>query len=154
LHYRDKDDLLKDALEFHVQHLYEQILDRMEEERKNRPDLQAPVNISRAVEWIFEQADENATLYQVILNSAAARKMRLTILGFLRDAAAPFFKILARKEIAETIPHEIIATYFGTSLLSFMTWWFEAGKPFPPSTAASYFNQLFFSGLVPQQEDA
>lgn len=141
LHFRDKEDLLIGSVQSTALDLYQQIV--------RERNTFSPQEGLRAIERVFQHAAANSTLYRIIMKGGAAARVRLYILEIVRDASLPFFQ----RELVNPVPapfsHDVIANYFASTLLGFLTWWLEAEMPYAPDEASYLFTSLFLSGINP-----
>lgn len=142
LHYRDKEELLVESVEAIARELKAQV-DQIDyllvEEGRPRP---------RPLAVAFRHADENRDLYRIILKGEGGGRAARRIRDVIDEAAAEFFTTRMRTLIdGETdIPMPVVAGYFASAMLGFMTWWLEKELPYSGDEAADLFTAMFFQG--------
>jgi AcrR family transcriptional regulator len=152
LHYRDKEELLLESI------------DSIANDLKAQVDLthSGPVGNDpqkRPIHLAFAHAAENAALYRILLNGEGATKTVSHLRRYISENVAEFLLagINASKENQINKPNTLVqakgarhlgllADYFASALLGFMTWWLEADMPYPPDMMADFFLQTFFEG--------
>jgi AcrR family transcriptional regulator len=148
LHYQDKEELLLESIESIANDLKSQVdlnrIARMQDQALPRP-----------IHLAFRHAADHAALYRIILNGEGATRTAARLRRFISENAAEF---LALRLSLPGEPHagspiaasdkdvRLIADYFASSLLGFLTWWLEADMPYPPDDMADFFLQVFFRG--------
>ena len=142
LHYRDKEELLIESLEAIAEELKAQvaeIAERGQGEGKSRP---------RPVAVAFRHAEENRDLYRIILKGEGGSRAARRIRDIIDDAAVEFFtrRMDGMTSGEPEIPLEVVAGYFASAMLGFMTWWLEKELPYSGDEAADLFVALFFQG--------
>jgi len=151
LHYRDKEELLLESIDAIANDLKAQV-DLLQSPLKMGSSQPRPIHLA------FNHAAENATLYRIILKGEGATKTASLLRRFIGDSAAEF--LLARANdstgnghpipnltsAAEPEQIRLVADYFASALLGFLTWWLEADMPYPPDQMADFFLLVFFSG--------
>ncbi len=152
LHYRDKEELLLESIDAIANDLKAQV-DLLQAARQQGVSQPRPIHLA------FAHAAENAALYSIILKGEGATKTASRLRRFISDSANEF--LLARLEsppdperlqapgfgVAADSPRlHLVADYFASALLGFLTWWLEANMPYPPDQVADFFIQVFFQG--------
>jgi AcrR family transcriptional regulator len=142
LHYKDKEELLIESI------------DAIANDLKAQVDLLGGAHAigdvqPRPIHLAFNHAAEHADLYRIILQGEGATKTATRLRQIISDGALEF--IQARMQVIQsgvepTVDVHLIADYFASALLGFMTWWLEAGSPYPPDQMADIFLLLFFNG--------
>jgi AcrR family transcriptional regulator len=149
LHYKDKEDLLLESIDTIADELTEKIGREFQTQNADR-EGQSNSNRFKPIVFVFQHAQENKLLYQIILrgegSTAAASRIRMIII----DAARMFFKIWADAKIMADMDEEqlhLISVYFGSSLLGFLTWWLETENPYTPEEMGEHFRVFAFQGI-------
>ena len=146
LHYRDKEELLLESIEAIANDLKAQV--NLLQTARQKGGAQA-----RPIHLAFSHAAEHATLYRIILQGEGATKTASRLRRIISEAADEF--LLARlNALGAAIPNlpgepqtiGLVANYFASALLGFLTWWLEADMPYPPDQMADFFLQTFFLG--------
>ena len=142
LHYKDKEELLLESIDAIANDLKAQV-----------DQLGGPRGIDgvqpRPIHLAFNHAAEHADLYRIILQGEGATKTATRLRQIISDGALEFIKTrmeATQPGILPGVELHLIADYFASALLGFMTWWLEAGSPYPPEQMADIFLQLFFEG--------
>jgi AcrR family transcriptional regulator len=152
LHYRDKEELLLESIDAIANDLKAQV-DLIHAAQGKAIPQPRPVHLA------FKHAAENATLYRIILKGEGATRTATRLRRFISDSAVEFLFARLTLSTSEKASHfqeesavldpanlRLIADYFASSLLGFMTWWLEADMPYPPEQMADFFILLFFQG--------
>ena len=142
LHFHDKEELLLKSLESVAEELKTQIGVAAWQETGG-------IDPARAILTVFQHAGENAALYRIILNGGAAIQAMDRLNSVVMQTAQVFFEMYekARGNPFGVSP-EVLAAYFSTSLLSFVTWWLRRGTPETPEEVSAIFTRLNFRGMV------
>ncbi len=142
LHYRDKEELLVEALEAIAMELKQQI-GVGDELPQTMPKPKA------AILAIFQHTAQNAALYRTILSGGAAPKAQKCLHEVISSAAKIIFEaVLAQSPRPEDIPPQVLAAYFASSLLGFTTWWLEQGSNYSPEQMSEMYARMFFQGII------
>lgn len=150
LHFRDKEELLMNAIDtmiedFLNQNLVQPILkDKLIQNVQLNPGQR---NLySNLLKQIFLHAHENADLYKIILrgeggSKAMQRLMDISKQEFLR-------RIQNFPHLQSKVPLDIFAMYFTGSILELVTWWLEENQPYSIDEMVGYFQQMFMFGAL------
>lgn len=144
LHYRDKEELLLESLEAIAEDLkaqVEQLADLKMEDAHMRTN---PVAV------VFRHVAENQDLYHVILKGEGGSKVASRIRDIIEEAAVDFFTRRMSGFMAEPaeVPKGVVAGYFASAMMGFVTWWLEKELPYSGDEAADLFMKLFFRGAA------
>ncbi len=142
LHYKDKEELLVESI------------DAIANDLKAQVDLMAgAVGIGEAqprpIHIAFAHAAEHADLYRIILKGEGATKTATRLRKIISDGALEFLQArlqVLQPDVKPNTDLSLVADYFASALLGFMTWWLEAGSPYPPEQMADFFLDVFFNG--------
>lgn len=139
LHYGDKEELLFTMLQETFDELVRN-LDRVASKAFSREKMLAGDLI------IFRHAQDNADLYRTILGGHGAA----LILRYVREYMAADFRrhLLSLPEKAIPIPIDVLVNYLTAAKLNTVTWWLEAGMPYPPERMAEMCTDLALNGLL------
>lgn len=142
LHFHDKDELLVESLEAIAEDLkaqVERLADQGMEEGRTRPH---PVAVA------FRHAEKNRDLYRIILKGEGGSRAASRIREIIHEAAVDFFtrRMAGLVSGSPDIPGDVVAGYFASALLGFITWWLEKELPYSGDEAADLFITLFFRG--------
>lgn len=142
LHYRDKEELLLETLEAVANELKEQI--GLSDDLKNkRPKPKV------AILTIFQHASQNSVLYRNILSGGAAPKALNRLHNVISSAAELIFASISLQNVpTEHIPPDVLAAYFASSLLGFLTWWLENDAGYSPAQMTEMYAGMFFRGIT------
>lgn len=141
LHFKDKEELLLKSLEAVAEDLVVQIGQPEEGSSYREP--------GKAIRVVFEHARDNASLYHIILNGGAAVKALQQLHFVVAETAASFIEERVRglgKKL--DVPVDILAAYFATSLLGFLTWWLRRGMPESLDDITAVYVQLVMGGML------
>ncbi len=146
LHYRDKEELLLEAIDGIAQDLIE----RLPPQAFNiaePPGASTDRIVEDAILIAFQHAAENAQLYRIILRGEGATQAHARLHTIIRAKAADLLqeRVQAR-QIHPQMPLDVFSSYLAGSLLATITWWLETSMPYPPEQMAEMFRMLFFQG--------
>jgi AcrR family transcriptional regulator len=142
LHYRDKEELLLESIDAIANDLKSQV-DRMTSAGGQTADQPQPIHMA------FHHAAEHADLYRIILQGEGATKTATRIRRIISSGIIDFLQARAQMTAASpTAPRilQMVADYFASALLGYLTWWLEEGTPGTPDEMADRFLDLFFNG--------
>jgi len=145
LHYRDKEDLLLESLEAIAEELKAQVEQQMNAEQEGSQPRANPVAVA------FRHVDDNRVLYRVILKGEGSSKVASHIRDIIEEAAGEFFerhmsRLVSQPPAAPAVPRGLVAGYFASAMMGFITLWLEKDLPFRGDEAADLFMLLFFRG--------
>lgn len=144
LHYRDKEELLLESIDTIADELTEKIYKEI-----NQNEVHSP-NRFRPIVFVFQHATENRMLYQIILRGEGSTIAASRIRKIIFDAALMFFNVqldVSIKEMMTVEQLELVAAYFSSSLLGFLTWWLETESKYTPEEMGDYYRRFFFDGM-------
>lgn len=133
LHYKDKEDLLKESI------------------GAISSELLSQISHTPPILLIFQHAAENADLYRIILRGEGAYRATAWLREIISNAAQDFLfmkKTQENLEVRPNVPIDVFSNYFAGSLLGILTWWLESEMPYPPEEMAEMFRTLFFQGAI------
>jgi len=133
IHYRDKEDLLRSAMEEGFKELEREV-----------SAVQAMPGTFAPLELIFEHAAEKRNLYLVILQGAGKMDVYKEARDFLADRSLEKMRAFAQQPV---LPLSFIATYFAGSFLSMLIWWLEKDMPFSSTEMVEMIRLLLRDGL-------
>jgi AcrR family transcriptional regulator len=144
LHYKDKEELLLESI------------DAIANDLKAQVDLLAGAHGQTAVQprpihLAFHHAAEHADLYRIILQGEGATKTATRIRRTISSGVIEFLEARAESSQGSPAPPpviQMIADYFASALLGYLTWWLEEGTPDTPDAVADRFLDLFFNGAL------
>lgn len=145
LHYRDKDELLVESIDS----IAEELLARLRPPQWRSDETEAGGFVMDAILIIFQHAHENAQLYRVILRGEGASRVSGRLHNIISGRAAALIReriAMGRLPSQPQVPLDVYTNYFAGALMALVTWWLEAGMPYPPEEMAEMFNKLFFAG--------
>jgi AcrR family transcriptional regulator len=125
-HYRDKDELLRRKLEEVVGEI---------EALTREPMLQDAEGY-----LIFKHAQENSTLYRILLGSQGTLQVRKWLKERIAANTLRTCKPLFQSN--SLIPPEVAAHHIGGSLLLLIEWWLDQEMPLQPHQMAKIFERL------------
>lgn len=144
LHYRDKEELLIESLEAIVEELKAQV--------EQLPDLQLEQGRIRSnpIAVAFRHVEENRDLYRIILKGEGSSKVASRIRDIIEEVAVDFFERHMSGVLSDSpvMPRRLVAGYFASALMGFVTLWLEKELPYSGDEAADLFIILFFQGAA------
>jgi AcrR family transcriptional regulator len=132
-HYRDKDELLAQRLQEVIQEI---------EAFTREPSLQDAEGY-----LIFKHAEENATLYRILLSSQGTSQVRKRVKETIAANILRTCKPL-RSAQRGIIPPEAAANHIAGSMLLLIEWWLDENMPYPPHQMAKVYEQLVTGATV------
>ena len=132
-HYRDKDELLAQRLQEVIQEI---------EAFTREPSLQDAEGY-----LIFKHAEENSTLYRILLSSQGTSQVRKRVKETIAANILRSCKPL-RSAQRGIIPPEAAANHIAGSMLLLIEWWLDENMPFPPHHMAKVYEQLVTGATV------
>jgi AcrR family transcriptional regulator len=151
LHYKDKEDLLLDQF-------YEMAMERVQDFSEFPSSFWLAALGTAGTEdpsdlpliKIFELAEQNASLYRILLRGGSSRRLvdgirEITTQAFQNFLVNKFSNELQSMQLP--LPMDLLVAYFTGALLSTMGWWLEQEPRMPPEQITRLFNQLFFPGV-------
>jgi AcrR family transcriptional regulator len=132
-HYRDKDELLAQRLQEVIQEI---------ETFTREPSLQDAEGY-----LIFKHAEENATLYRILLSSQGTSQVRKRVKETIAANILRSCKPL-RSAQRGIIPPEAAANHIAGSMLLLIEWWLDENMPYPPHHMAKVYEQLVTGATV------
>ena len=150
LHFRDKEELLMNAIDTMIEDFLAQNETQPLTKQKILENVQTGperfTQYGHLIKQIFVHAQENADLYKVMLRGEGSRKaiQRLTEIStqeFLR-------RMRKFPDLKSKVPLDVLAVHFTGSILELVTWWLEEGMPYSIDEMVSYFQQMFVFGAL------
>lgn len=139
LHYRDKEELLLEAIDSTAKDLIE----RLPPPAWNVASPPA----EDAILVTFQHAAENAQLYRIILRGEGATRAHARFHAIIRQKASELIdERIAAGMLHPVLPVDVFASYFAGSMLATITWWLESNIPYPPEQMAEMFRRMVFQG--------
>jgi AcrR family transcriptional regulator len=142
LHYKDKEELLLESIDAIANDLKAQV-DLLGSARGQTDGQPRPIHMA------FHHAAENADLYRIILQGEGATKTATRLRRIISSGVIEFLQARAQNTTggpSNPTMLQMVADYFASALLGYMTWWLEEGTPYPPDEMADRFLDLFFNG--------
>jgi AcrR family transcriptional regulator len=149
LHYKDKEELLLESIDTIADELTEKIYREVTARDGDGMDVRSP-NRFRPIVFVFQHAVENRMLYQIILRGEGSTIAASRIRKIIFDAALVFFNLQLDPGIKDALTKDqmdLIAAYFSSSLLGFLTWWLETESKYSPVEMGDYYRRFFFDGM-------
>lgn len=131
-HYRDKDELLRRKLGEIVGEI---------EGLTREPTLQDAEGY-----LIFKHAEENSTLYRILLGSQGTLEVRKWLQD--RMAANTLRTCQSLYQPNSLVPPQVAAHHIAGSLLLLIEWWLNQAMPYPPHQMAKIYERLIVSATL------
>ncbi|NGZ75266.1 TetR/AcrR family transcriptional regulator [Saccharibacillus alkalitolerans] len=131
LHYEDKFDLLDQLIAEHIGNL-ERICEDMDED----------VDYERAGRLWFEYFESAASFFSALLTSKGSPFFRRHFLDFFIRELEKGTPASAKTEQSVEIGRDVEMHFLGAAMVGIVEWWFQNGRPYPPSTMASRLGTL------------
>lgn len=162
LHYRDKEELLLEAIGSIANDLIARlppsawhvtvagtgaVLGTAASGTMEAKPAAANERVKDAILITFLHAAENAQLYRIILRGEGATKARKRLQTIISQKASELVAESVQAGLAHPrLPAGIFADYFAGALMATITWWLESDLPYPPEEMAEMFRMLIFQG--------
>ena len=148
LHYRDKEELLLQAVESIAEDFIAKHAADMEREISPKTALEKMhLNLEERILYhVFEHARENADLYKVMLRGEGSSKTTERMRALISDEAIKRLKF--RQGIEMKVPLDFFGAYFAGALIEVVTWWLENDQPYDVEAMVKHFQQLFIFGAM------
>ena len=150
LHFRDKEELLMNAIDTMIEDFLAQ------NEAQPFPKRRLVQNVKYSpegftqyghlIKQIFIHAQKNADLYKVMLRGEGSKKaiQRLTEISKLE-----FLRRMRNfPNLQSKVPLDVLAVHFTGSILQLVTWWLEEDRPYSIDEMVDYFQQMFVFGAL------
>jgi AcrR family transcriptional regulator len=135
MHYRDKDELLLDGLNY----LWETLRQAQTAASGSGKGKEAVIGFSLA--W-FQHTFEHRNIFKLIVGSQAweivRRRMEEMLIQLIQDQARHRYK----KKPSSDRSFELFVYFLGTGFLSVMTWWLNQKNPVSPEQIDTLFRQM------------
>jgi AcrR family transcriptional regulator len=131
-HYRDKDELLRQRLG--------EIIGEIETLTRE-PTLQDAEGY-----LIFKHAQENSSLYRILLSSQGTLEVRKWLKDRMAANTLRTCKPLFQSN--SLIPPQVAAHHIAGSLLLLIEWWLDQDMPYPPHQMAKIFERLIANATL------
>lgn len=149
LHYKDKEDLLRESIDAITQELLEQVaIDHSPDVRAGK-DGDANSTPLMPVLIVFEHSAENADLYRIVLRGEGAWQANERLRNIISIAITKLLSAHAASEGGELrldVPLEVFSQFFAGSLVGLLTWWLEHDMPYSPEEMTRIFQRLALRG--------
>lgn len=144
LHYRDKEELLIESLEAIAEEL------RIQVEQMTDLEIEEGRAHANPVAVVFRHVDENRDLYRIIVKGEGSSKASNRIRDIIEEAANDFFNLHMSEFVSAPpeVPDGLVAGYFASAMLGFISLWLEKELPYSGKEAADLFMILFFRGAT------
>lgn len=148
LHFRDKEELLKHAIDticedFIQQH--ETMLALVESTETARHALQGNID-ERILYHIFTHARNHADLYKVMLRGEGGATASKRFTQIIQDETNR--RLSQLENLHSKVPLEVFAVFFSGTLVEMVTWWLEKDQPYPIEEMVAFYQQLFTWGAL------
>jgi hypothetical protein len=88
-------------------------------------------------------------LWRIILRGEGMTMASIRIREILGKVAGNYFSEQWRASASSDqldLPTEVVANYFASAMMGFLTWWLESGMRYPAEQMSEMFRGLFFHG--------
>jgi AcrR family transcriptional regulator len=147
LHYHDKEELLLESIEVVAQDLIAQI----DQVSPVLPDGSYHGGPNVVIREVFQYAADQSDLFRTILRGEVSSRATSRIHQIIRDTSMSLLQsrlALLGPDFAPPVPLDVFSNYLAGALLSFLTWWLDAGQPYSPEEMYRMFIKLFFGGAL------
>ncbi len=148
LHFKDKEDLLMQAIDSISEDFIEQHAAILE--KANNPESalsKLRLNVDEQIIYhIFDHAKENADLYKVMLRGEGSGKASERFLNIIKNEVIKRMKTI--KALEMKVPLDVFSVFFSGTLVALVTWWLEEEQPYPIEHMVQYYQQLLLFGAL------
>lgn len=153
LHYKDKDELLRDyftdLIAERVQRFADFSLSLFSQDDPPAQTQALPVS-ERPIAGVFQHAYEHAALYRLALQgegaAALAEQLRQLTAAALDDLLESKVKE-AGLELRRQVPLDLVAQAYVGAFVGCLTWWLDHDMPYSPQEMARLFRLMFMPGI-------
>jgi AcrR family transcriptional regulator len=146
LHYRDKEDLLMQAVQALVDDLVSELSQIPFDGWKIRNQTDSGEVFIPAIALAFHHVAIHADLYRVLLRGegtySAVKRLR-QILGEAITSLIKHFTALNRVELRPQVPMDVFLNGLAGAWLGLLTWWLEEGMPYSSEEMAVMYQSMF-----------
>ncbi|MFC4618503.1 TetR/AcrR family transcriptional regulator [Camelliibacillus cellulosilyticus] len=133
LHYRDKDELMKQSAD--------EVLEELTSSLESHIDETYDFNY-RGVDphptfiHLFEQIAKNASFYHALLKEKIVPHFIERMMQILENFISKGMLLVEPDNQRLALPREIVENYLVSAFLGVIVWWLEAGRPYSPTYMA------------------
>ena len=149
LHYRDKEELLRESLEALVDDLISTIARTPMADWISPPDPAHPEPLQLPMRLAFQHAADHADLYRIILRGEGSTQAVEQVRQIVISQVNQILWVRAAEEkvpLHPSVPQDVFANFFAGALLGMLTWWLENDLPYPPVEMAEMFQKMLYQG--------
>jgi AcrR family transcriptional regulator len=148
LHFKDKEDLLMQAIDSISEDFIEQhgiLLNKVKDPQSVLSQIQ--LNLDESIIYnIFAHARDNADLYKVVLRGEGSARASARFLNIIKNEAIRRMKDI--EELESKVPVEVFSVFFSGTLMALVTWWLEEDQPYAIKDMVQYYQQLLMFGAL------
>ncbi len=146
LHYRDKEDLLMQAVQDLIDDLVNELAQTpLDAWKLNGQEDRGEVFVP-AIALAFHHVAIHADLYRVLLRGegtySALRRLRKILSGAI-SSLIQHFTAYSRVELKPQVPMEVFVNSLAGAWIGLMTWWLEEGMPYSSEEMAVMYQRMF-----------
>jgi AcrR family transcriptional regulator len=148
LHFKDKEDLLMQAIDSISEDFIEQhnaVLNLVDHPGGVLNKMKLNVD-DRIIFHIFDHARENADLYKVMLRGEGGATVSRRFLNIIKSEVVRRLENV--KGLEMKVPLDVFSVFFSGTLVELVTWWLEADQPYSIDTMVGYYQQLLLFGAL------
>lgn len=150
LHFRDKEELLMNAIDTMIEDfLAQDFIQPTPKDKLIQNDQSDPAQLNlhgNLLKQIFLHAHKNADLYKIILRGEGGSKAMQRLMDISKQE---FIRRMQNfTQLQSKVPLDVFAMYFTGSILELVTWWLEENQPYPIDEMVGYFQQMFMLGAL------
>jgi AcrR family transcriptional regulator len=149
LHYRDKEDLLMQAVQDLVDDLVSELSQTPFDNWKQRSRADSGDVFISAIALAFHHVAINADLYRVLLRGEGTYSALKRLRHILNDAISgliQYFTALSQVELRPQVPMDVFLNGLAGAWIGLLTWWLEEDMPYSSEEMAVMFQRMFMSG--------
>jgi AcrR family transcriptional regulator len=151
LHYRDKDDLLMQAVRDQVEGLVSQLAQFPLEGGTRGGDSSGAEDVTPLVSLAFNHVAQNAVFYRVLLRGEGTYSALQRLRQILTQAILELIQHFTTREkhlLNPTVPMDVFLNSLAGAWIGLMTWWLEEDMPYPPEQMAVMYQRMFMRSTL------
>lgn len=146
LHYRDKEDLLMQAVRDVVDDLVSQLAQYPMDSLKLRSETELADLLVPVVTLAFEHVAQNADLYRVLLRGDGTHLVLQRLREILREAIASLIQHFTTREhlvLKPKVPIDVFLNSLAGAWMGLLAWWLEEDMPYTSEQMAVMYQRMF-----------
>ena len=151
LHYRDKEDLLMQAVQDVVDDLVSQLSQYPVDSLKLRSETELADLLTPVIALAFDHVAQNADLYRVLLRGDGTHLALQQLRQILQEAIASLIQHFTQREnlvLKPKVPMEVFLNSLAGAWMGLLAWWLEEDMPYTSEQMAVMYQQKYLNTYV------